>query len=105
MPPHIERDAGPKFYHGGATLHLPCSRATDPLPARLEALRVFLAELLGDSTFLAVYRTATAAAAAAASWDDVPPVCEAALGPRLAGAAPLVFQLLVYEEAAFSNAD
>ena len=45
-----------KFVLDGQTLHLPNVKAGDPLMYRIEALRMFLSEELGEQRFVKVYR-------------------------------------------------
>ena len=45
-----------KFVLDGRTFNLPNVKASDPLMYRIEALRMFLSEELGESNFVVVYR-------------------------------------------------
>jgi hypothetical protein len=91
-----------KFIHGGKTLHLPRSSGSDPLPHRLEALRIFLAGALGDDAFIKVYRLAVARSRDSSD-DDLATACRDVMSARQVLLAPLLFQLLYCERLAFAN--
>ena len=54
--PHDGTQPWDKFTLEGQTLRLPNVRSDDPLGYRIESLRMFLENVLGVTTFVAVYR-------------------------------------------------
>jgi hypothetical protein len=91
-----------KFLLNGATLRLP-TKSKDSLSYRIEALRVFLAETLGESNFLAIYRQAVDVVAEKGSGACARAVKNALPKPSDQQYAPLFFQLLHCEDKAFAN--
>jgi len=102
--------AGRFVDHSGRTLRLgvPTS-AADPLPFRVEALRAYLAALLGEDNFVRLYRaisrrrglvpaTKFAALIKLMLAETIPEA-----KPQSAAVVPLVYQLFHCEDAAFSS--
>lgn len=80
------------FVLEGQTLHLPNVSTTDPMGHRIESLRMFLEENLGDTDFIKVYRILSEDGDTEAQALD-------ALPRRLHKYVPVVMQLIVCEDA------
>eukprot|EP00761_Pharyngomonas_kirbyi_P012872 gb/GECH01012899.1/.p1 GENE.gb/GECH01012899.1/~~gb/GECH01012899.1/.p1 ORF type:complete len:349 (+),score=98.60 gb/GECH01012899.1/:1-1047(+) len=80
-----------KFVLDGKTLHLPHVRETDSLCYRIESLRMYLEQALGEDRMLRVYRLVEEGA------DSDDPRLQADLPPALVGYLSLVHQLLFCE--------
>jgi NIMA (never in mitosis gene a)-related kinase len=87
-------DAGQNFILDGRTLHLPNTSANDPLGHRIETLRMFLEQELGDDKFFAIYRLLSRAE----ELDETAAAMKIA-GPAGGKYVQLVTQLIVCEEA------
>ncbi len=85
-------------------MNLPAVGQRDPLTFRVEALRVFLGQCLGEKAFLELYRNIVDARSADASM-DLSKSIRKALGKQKGhkGLLPLVFQLIHSEEIAFGG--
>lgn len=85
-----------KFMLDGKTLHLPNVSDTDPLMHRIETLRMFLEEKMGDDALLACYRAMNNSSA---TDDNAIQILTDALPPNVQRFVPLVMQLIVCEDA------
>ncbi len=80
-----------------------CTCTQTPLTHRLEALRAYLAERLGEATFLRLYRVVVQECELGTTPVSVVAAAVlAAIGKRHATLLPLVFQLMEFENVAFA---
>lgn len=103
--PYLRTD---KFLVGGVTLNLTNIKPQDELTHRIEALRMYLAEQLGDTQLLALYRAAESCGDLSVTGvfnnQELSASLMAHLPPaRCSKLLPLILQLLHCENKAFSN--
>ncbi|EPY16534.1 protein kinase [Strigomonas culicis] len=85
-----------QFVLDGKTLELPNMSASHPLTTRIEALRMFLEEKLGDDTFIHCYKVMNDVSA---DNDQALERLTQALSEEQRRFIPLIAQLLVCEDA------
>jgi hypothetical protein len=91
------------FHLDGAVLQLKAAGAKDSLSFRIECLRVYLTEALGEEAFVRMYKQIVASRRADSSL-DLGRTCRKAVGDSRAGLLPLVFQLIHSTEECYGSA-